>query len=244
MPFSYDHRLTRAAELQKTHPAAREILEFYSALTRFQKRIFDEVSARGETRVESLVEYFPRFFEMLRSNGPAGLAEAGEGITDRAALLQACWTGESHPQWFFGRALVQPFAESLAARGSIDAETGGTICPFCSADAAVSVRRGEGDGGKRSLICSLCATEWTFRRILCPNCGEEDKEKLPVYSAKEFPHVCVEACDSCGRYIKAVDLDCRIGRAVPLVDEIATLPLNIWAEEHGYSKIAPNIVAM
>ena len=52
----------------------------------------------------------------------------------------------------------------------------------------------------------------------------------------EFPHVCVEACDSCGRYIKAVDLTVD-GRAVPLVDEIATLPLNIWAEEHGYSKI-------
>src|ERR1700678_2238786 len=38
--------------------------------------------------------------------------------------------------------------------------------------------RGEGDGGKRSLICSLCATEWQYRRIKCPNCGEEDKEKL------------------------------------------------------------------
>jgi len=28
------------------------------------------------------------------------------------------------------------------------------------------------------------------------------------------------------------------------VDEIATLALNIWAEEHGYSKIVPNVVGM
>jgi FdhE protein len=243
MAFSFDQRLARAVELQKAHPAAREILEFYAALTRFQRQIFDEVTARGETRVDSLVEYFPRFLDMLREKGPAGLAEAGGQIGDPVGLLEACWTGESHPHWFFGRAVLQPFAESLAVRGQIDVTRSGVDCPFCGARPAVAVRRGEGDGGKRSLVCSLCATEWTFRRILCPNCGEEDKEKLPVYSAREFPHVFVEACDSCGRYVKAVDLTVD-GRAVPLVDEIATLPLNIWAEEHGYSKIAPNIVAM
>lgn len=243
MPFTFEQRLARAAELARTHSAAREIVEFYAALTRFQKQIFDEVSARGETRVESLVQFFPRFIEVLRRSGPQGLADAGEQIADRAALLEACWTGEWHAQWFFGRALLQPFAESLAARGQVDLENAGMICPFCSANPVVAVRRGEGDGGKRSLVCSLCSTEWTFRRILCPNCGEEDKEKLPVYVAKEFPQVCVEACDACGRYIKAVDLTVD-GRAVPLVDEIATLPLNIWAEEHGYSKIAPNIVGM
>lgn len=64
-----------------------------------------------------------------------------------------------------------------------------------------------------------------------------------MYVAKEFPHVRVEACDACGCYIKAVDVTVD-GNAVPLVDEIATLPLNIWAEEHGYSKMAPNIVGM
>jgi hypothetical protein len=34
------------------------------------------------------------------------------------------------------------------------------------------------------------------------------------------------------------------GRAAPLVDEVATLALNIWAEEHGCSKIVPNVVGM
>jgi formate dehydrogenase maturation protein FdhE len=28
------------------------------------------------------------------------------------------------------------------------------------------------------------------------------------------------------------------------VDEIATVALNIWAEEHGYSKLEPNLLGM
>ena len=51
-------------------------------------------------------------------------------------------------------------------------------------------------GAKRFLLCSLCFNEWEFRRLLCPNCGEEDKDKLPVYTAEEFPHIRVEACDT------------------------------------------------
>jgi len=246
MPFSHDQRVARAAELADAHPESREILQFYAALSRFQKRIFLEATARGATRVESLVEYFPEFLALLREAGPHGLAESGARLCDPAALgelLEECWSGSLPPDWFFGRALIAPFAESLAARGQIDPQWSDPACPFCGARPAVAVLRGEGDGGKRSLLCSLCATEWQFRRILCPNCGEGDKDKLPVYIADEFEHVRVEACDSCMCYVKAVDLT-KYGRAVPVVDEIATAALNIWAEEHGYSKIAPNAVGM
>jgi len=40
-----------------------------------------------------------------------------------------------------------------------------------------------------------------------------------------------------------VDLT-KNGHAVPVVDEIATVALNIWAEEHGYSKLEPNLLGM
>lgn len=243
MRSGFDERLARAARLHDTRADAREILGFYAALTRFQKRVCEEVSARGETRVESLAEYFPDFLFMLRGTAPPALAEKGAQISDPGSLLEECWGGGWPADWFFGRALVQPFAESLASRGQIDVTASVMDCPFCGSKPAVAVRRGEGDGGKRSLVCSLCSTEWMFRRILCPNCGEEDKDRLPVYVAKEFPHVCVEGCDACGHYIKAVDLTVD-GNAVPLVDEIATVPLNIWAEEHGYSKLVPNVLGM
>lgn len=246
MRFTHDQRIARAAELADSNSAAREVLEFYSGLARLQKRIFDDVSARLETQVESLERFYPELLELLRRSGPFTLAEAGGRYTGGAALrdlLTRFWNGEMMQDWFFARALVEPFAESLALRGTVDPQWMETLCPFCSARAGVAVLRGEGDGGKRSLICSLCSTEWQFRRILCPNCGEENKDKLPVYVAEEFAHVRMEACDACKCYIKAVDLTTN-GRAVPVVDEIATIPLNIWAEEHGYVKIAPNLLGM
>jgi len=48
--------------------------------------------------------------------------------------------------------------------------------------------------------------EWSFGRILCPACGEETVEKLAIYTANQFDHVRVEACETCHYYIKTVDL--------------------------------------
>ncbi len=241
MAYSFEKRIARAKELAESHAAAREILEFYAHIARFQERIFKDVAASGESRVEALTRYFPEFLKLVGEIGPAGLAEQGSRIENPAALLEACWNGESPDDRFFGLALVQPFAEALASRGSIERQGLQGVCPFCGAWPAVAVLRGEGDGARRSLQCSVCSTEWAFRRILCWNCGEEDKEKLPVYTADRHPHVRVEACDTCRVYIKAVDLTVD-GRAVPAADSIATIDLDIWAEEHGYQTLAASIV--
>jgi len=80
----------------------------------------------------------------------------------------------------------------------------------------------EGDGAKRALICHLCRLEWPYRRVICSNCGEEDKEKLPVYIAEQIDYVRIDACDTCRTYLKSVDLT-KDGFAVPEVDEIATV---------------------
>ena len=76
-----------------------------------------------------------------------------------------------------------------------------------------------------------------------PSCGEEDVQKLAVYQAKEFPAVRVEACDSCRSYIKSVDLT-KDGHAIPAVDELATIPLNLWAAEHDYRKLQTNVLGI
>jgi FdhE protein len=105
------------------------------------------------------------------------------------------------------------------------------------------VLRQQGDGARRSLLCGFCLCEWEFRRIVCPNCDEKDHAKLPVYTAAEFPHIRVECCDACHTYIKSIDLS-KNGLADPLVDEIASVPLDLWAEEHGYAKLCPNLLGM
>jgi FdhE protein len=247
--WSFEARIARADELAKAHPAARELLIFYRDLASLQKVVFDGLRSSDRTDLDSLPHHFPALLRLVRQSGPKLLADFGseqlETKDARETLLAKCWEGDApnEPARFYGRVLLQPYAEHLASRGSITFEASSSTCPFCSARPVASVLRGEGEGGKRSLLCSLCSTEWPFRRVVCPNCGQEDKQNLPVYSAPDFSGVRVEACDRCKTYIKSVDLT-KDGRAVPTVDELATVALNVWAEEHGYTKLEPNLLGM
>lgn len=101
--------------------------------------------------------------------------------------------------------------------------------------------RPEGDGGKRFLVCSFCLYEWDFLRILCPTCGEEAENKLPVYIAEQFPHIRVEACDTCKFYLRTIDLT-KDGHAVPVVNDLAAIPLSLWAHEHAYTRARANLL--
>ena len=92
-------------------------------------------------------------------------------------------------------------------------------------------------------MCSMCATEWRFRRLTCPHCGETEADKLPVHTAESITHVRVDACTACSRYIKTVDLRKR-GDADPLVDELAAVELDIWAQEQGLTKLRTNVLGL
>ena len=143
---------------------------------------------------------------------------------------------------FFASAFLQPFAEFLADNAEVLApQVRRPTCPYCVSPPLVGVLRPEGEGAKRSLICSFCRTEWDYLRIACPACGECREEKLCVYTTPMFEAVRVEACDTCKAYIKTVDL-ARNGRAVPEVDELAAIPLTFWAEENGYQKATSNVL--
>jgi len=97
--------------------------------------------------------------------------------------------------------------------------------------------------GKRSLVCPLCFAEWDFPGIRCARCGENDEGQLPVYTAEQFSYISVEACDSCRSYIKAIDLS-KNELAIPEVDELAAVALDVWAARQGYSKIQPNLFGL
>ena len=140
---------------------------------------------------------------------------------------------------FFARALRHLESEG----GFVETEVTQNTCPRCGEKPVVAVLRPEGEGGKRSLVCSLCSAEWDFRRMLCPACGNEDPHKLPIFSAEQYPQVRVECCDACHLYIKCVDMT-KDGLAVPEVDELASLPLDLWAQEHGYTKLQTNLFGL
>jgi FdhE protein len=255
MISAWDRRITRAEKLAYTHPAAAELLKFYAEIARFQRSIDDALSSvkRSDIDTTLLIPHFAPLLSLVRRIGPPPLAETAARLAGRNEALQDLlirWRDSdsaadpnAETNVFFARTLLQPYTECLARRSDVAAGNSPSLCPFCGEKPQAGVLREEGDGAKRSLICSLCATEWDFRRILCPACGEEAVDKLPVYTASEFDYVRVEACETCHTYIKSVDLT-KNGLAVPVVDELATIPLNVWAEEKGYRKLQLNLLGM
>jgi FdhE protein len=244
MKSVWDRRIARAEELASKCPPAEELLSLYARLASFQKEIFGALTARPQADPLAVRSYFPRLLLLAARYGPPSIADFQDGELE--ALLIAHWNHEpaaDERARFVARALLQPFAEALAGRGTPTVDASSGICPFCGARPLAAVLRGEGDGGKRYLVCSLCATEWEFRRILCASCGEENKDHLPVYIAPEFDYIRVEACDSCKSYLKCIDLT-RNGLAIAPADEIASVALNVWAEENGYAKIEPNLLGL
>jgi FdhE protein len=244
----FDGRIARARDLSTKFPESAKLLEFYVELVEFQKTVF--ASLKDAPDLGQLAGHFPALITLVESSGPGPLIDFAQDHLRtremREELAAAFWnrTREcSGAAQFFARVLTQPYAEHLAMRANLNAAGTGPTCPFCSSKPVVAVRRGEGDGARRSLLCSLCSLEWPYRRILCPGCGEEQKDKLPVYVAAGIDHVLVEACDTCRSYLKSVDLT-KQGFAVPEVDELATVALSVWAEEHGYSKLETNLLGM
>src|SRR5260370_20197597 len=249
MGFSWDRRIARAGELAEKYAAVADLLKFYQQLARFQKSVHQKLDAAGDHQLPVLLAFFPELVALVKRVGSPPLAQAAETLAqdldeDRLALLESIWRHQvessdlSGEYAFFAQALLQPYAEFLAERaGAVPtphpakhlAEGSPSLCPFCGSRPQGAVLRPEGDGAKRSLLCSLCATEWNFRRLLCPNCGEEDKDKLPVFASKEIEHVRLDAFDTCHTYIKSIDLS-KDGHAIPMVDELATVSLNLWAQ--------------
>jgi FdhE protein len=255
---AWQQRIRRAEQLAAKHSFAAEILGFYVQLARFQEGLYqrlEHVFRNGATEdldSAELVASFPAFLSLVEEHGPARLAQVAHHLhssdpSSWADLFTECWNhidAPTDPKDFLVLAFLQPYAEFARSRAPLRLE-GYTslLCPFCSRNPALGVLRQQGDGGRRSLVCGFCLTEWEFRRVICPGCGQQDHAKLPVYTAAELPYIRVECCDVCQTYIKSIDLT-KNGLADPLVDELASVPLSLWAQEHGYAKLHPNLLGI
>jgi FdhE protein len=258
----WQRRIERAEKLATLHPPVAEMLHFYIEITHFQQDLYPELArivglathlSANPAQEPALVAEFATFLSTIERHAPARLTEVAQelqsaGKESWSELLDAVWTrtavSPSQPQEFLALAFLQPYAELLRARANLNLN-GYThaLCPFCNRKPGVAILRQQGDGGRRSLLCSFCMSEWEFRRVVCVACGEENDRRLPVYTAAEFDYIRVDCCDTCKTYVKAIDLT-RNGLAEPLVDEIAAAALDLWAKEHGYAKPQPNILGL
>lgn len=105
-------------------------------------------------------------------------------------------------------------------------------CPFCGEKPLIAELRGE--EGKRFLFCYFCGQEWSYPRVKCPFCENEEQEKLSYFSIEGEGGYRVDLCKKCKGYIKAVDFRKFKRESFPEVENLATLHLDLLAQREGY----------
>ncbi|MBN2254760.1 MAG: formate dehydrogenase accessory protein FdhE [Deltaproteobacteria bacterium] len=105
-------------------------------------------------------------------------------------------------------------------------------CPVCGKEPKIGELREE--EGFRYLFCNQCGCEWDYMRVKCPFCGNDDQQTLAYFTIEDEEKYRVDVCNKCNRYIKTVDFR-KIGEEANLdVEDIATLHLDMLANEEGY----------
>ena len=104
-------------------------------------------------------------------------------------------------------------------------------CALCGAEPDLAVIT---PAAERHLICSRCALRWKFEPLTCPFCQNNDRSRITSFATPDGQYR-VYACDVCQRYLKAYDGRRAARPVMPAVDNIATLPLDAYAIQRGYS---------
>jgi len=245
-----ERRSARAELLAKSNDAAREPLLFAAALFRAQADLADKlVDLPPFANVAKLAEPLLR---IVADRGPEllvqqALARLDDDATIAENRLVLYWSGETTSREdYLSRAILRPYAEAMRAKSvAPDRLHKRGQCPFCGGPPMISTRRTipDSEAGLRMLHCALCGLEWNVNRILCPACFEDNHDKLPVYGSDAHPAVRIEACDTCQRYVKSIDLT-KDARLIAEVDDLVSLSLDLWALDEGLTRIEPGLAGL
>jgi formate dehydrogenase accessory protein FdhE len=252
----FGERRRRAVELGTRYDYLEGPMRLYGALLEAQESVFLRARVERPTAAD-LVPFvarvaLPGVMEATMKAGTELLREAvllrfHEGDLDR--IVRAWLEGEAQAETdtYLARAATGPVLEAdLALGASLRGEAADERrCPSCGGLPQLAIFGETGEAlvtPQRRLVCSRCATEWAYPRMTCVSCRETDGGVMPlIANESRLPHLRADTCDTCRAYLITVDLR-KEPRAVPLVDEIAGLPLDLEASERGYAKITRNVM--
>jgi formate dehydrogenase maturation protein FdhE len=257
----FERRAARAEKLAPLSESARDPLLFAALILRAQGEIAGALEEEHAVRpftgrldddAERLLPLHQRLLHAAADKGPEQLAEAArqrreDDPATAKARLQVFWSGDiGAREDYLSRSLLRPYAEFLRARGiAPDRLHKKGHCPFCGGSATMGTRlqSADSDGGLRNLVCSLCANEYNYNRGTCPSCLEEMPEKLPVFRSDIYPDVVIEACETCGRYVKSIDLS-KDARPIAEIDDLVSVSMDLWSMNEGFTRIEPGLAGI
>jgi FdhE protein len=163
----------------------------------------------------------------------SSLCQCGEHLRETAADLGV------DPDALLAVALLVPlpFLNACNRRwaSSIAASWSEGYCPVCGAWPALAEVRGI--ERSRYLRCGRCGAGWQALQLSCPYCGMTDhKELIALVPESGGTARVVEACRRCRGYVKAFTTLQASPPAKVIVDDLASVDLDIAAVEEGYGR--------
>jgi FdhE protein len=193
-------------------------------------RIGFAIAERKRERVNELARIHAWFYERRERIGAlaaeylrSGHLSSGNGPGIDAGMLTFVFNASLRP---FLRAQAQALAplveKAVWYRG---------YCPICGGEPDMAAL--EKAGGQKRLICSRCDTEWAFRRLGCPYCGNEEAAQLAYFPSDDQVYR-LNVCERCNRYLKTIDLRMAAAEHPLPAERILTAGMDVAAEKAGY----------
>jgi len=196
-------------------------LRFMLRATATAMRNHDALEDADYKRAEDLSRQAERLPGILRTWYESPLPGSAP-ISPDAAGIEAVIQQAMRP--FLTRA-----SEAVMARTDLATWNRGS-CPLCGGEPDLAVITAAAD---RLLICGRCAARWRFEPLTCPFCFNGDRKRITSFASRDGQYR-LYACDVCGRYVKAYDARRASRPVMPVVDGVATLPLDAAAIQKGY----------
>ncbi len=171
-------------------------------------------------------------FEAAVAEDPDRLDDLARAAGDNRGVLRVVGPIVAMPMLHACRKAWTPLVSAAWAEG---------YCPICGGWPALAEARGL--DGQRRLRCGRCGGDWRTEWLRCPFCGERDHEHLgslvsqgPGQRTPE--QQTVDVCERCRHYVKAVTTLAPMRPEDVVLQDLATLVLDVVALERGYRRPA------
>ena len=262
------NRSNRFAALAPGHQLA-PYLSFLAALTRAQHEIerdlapaalppFERIGqalehgmaplAKAQLEPDPMIELtLARFLDRLAdAEAPAAVQGlASMAPADWRRLISAVLGDETIAQDVASQVLVTAalqvhFTRLAALLTAEDLQpVADSACPVCcSAPMTCSIVGWPKAHNTRFCTCSLCATMWNVVRVKCLWCGSTDGLSYQMIEGKPDT-IKAETCEKCRSYVKVL-YQVTDHALDPLVDDVATLGLDMLMAQGGWQRRGQN----
>ncbi|ADC89596.1 formate dehydrogenase accessory protein [Thermocrinis albus DSM 14484] len=239
----------RIKVLSKRHPESLHMLQFMERVLEFQHRAQATVQEIDWSRnLHILID----LLQLCVSIGPSSLKERAKEFMEfdentLCAMVTKFLEDKTATDIdrFIFLTFLGPIYSSWASKGRYDSKGWlKKVCPVCGFKPYVSYVVDEEEvEGARYLTCVMCGFSWYFNRTSCVACGNNEDHLLEYYYTEGEEYVQLQVCHRCGTYIKVLDMRVE-GTVIPILDDIATVSMDLWARQRGFVRYEKNLLGL